>query len=182
MEHSFYPQYRGTYIQVDLDAVAHNVRLLKKETAKDRHMLAVVKANAYGHGIVQVARVALENGADYLGVAIPEEKYSVYTSSVMGQGPEISLSVLTDASLTKKLIECADKNSIPYQLTVDGTNTGTNANDIPTVGEGIKTVLFSIPLMNMHTYAEIISLDDVSYTSSLLCHFIKELAETEAER
>ncbi len=73
MEHSFYPQYRGTYIQVDLDAVAHNVRLLKKETAKDRHMLAVVKANAYGHGIVQVARVALENGADYLGVAIPEE-------------------------------------------------------------------------------------------------------------
>ena len=60
MEHLFYPQYRGTYIQVDLGAVAHNVRLLKKETAKDRHMLAVVKANAYGHGIVQVARVALE--------------------------------------------------------------------------------------------------------------------------
>lgn len=119
---------------------------------------------------------------DVTGAAIPEEKYSVYTSSVMGQGPEISLSVLTDASLTKKLIECADKNSIPYQLTVDGTNTGTNANDIPTVGTGIKTVLFSIPLMNMHTYAEIISLDDVSYTSSLLCHFIKELAETEAER
>lgn len=73
MEHSFYPQYRGTYIQVDLGAVAHNVRLLKEETAQDRHMLAVVKANAYGHGIVQVARVALENGADYLGVAIPEE-------------------------------------------------------------------------------------------------------------
>ena len=40
---------------------------------------------------------------DVTGAAIPEEKYSVYTSSVMGQGPEISLSVLTDASLTKKL-------------------------------------------------------------------------------
>lgn len=73
MEQTFYPQYRGTYIQVDLDAIGHNARLLKKETAQDVHMLAVVKANAYGHGIVQVAKVVLENGADYLGVAIPEE-------------------------------------------------------------------------------------------------------------
>ena len=73
MEQTFYPQYRGTYIQVDLDAIGHNARLLKKETAQDAHMLAVVKANAYGHGIVQVAKVVLENGADYLGVAIPEE-------------------------------------------------------------------------------------------------------------
>ena len=36
-------------------------------------MLAVVKANAYGHGLTQVAKTALQNGADWLGVAIPEE-------------------------------------------------------------------------------------------------------------
>ncbi len=65
--------YRGTYIRVDLDAIAHNTKVLKENTAENRLMLAVVKANAYGHGLVQVARVALENGADYLGVAIPEE-------------------------------------------------------------------------------------------------------------
>lgn len=73
MEQEFYPQYRGTYIQVDLSAIAHNTRLLKRETADGQHMLAVVKANAYGHGIVKVARIVLENGADHLGVAIPEE-------------------------------------------------------------------------------------------------------------
>lgn len=73
MQQEFCPNYRGTYIRVDLDAIAENARLLKRETASGRHMLAVVKANGYGHGIVQVARVALENGADYLGVAIPEE-------------------------------------------------------------------------------------------------------------
>lgn len=73
MEQAFYPQYRGTYIRVDLSAIAHNAALLKKETAQSKHMLAVVKANAYGHGIVQVARVVLEKGADHLGVAIPEE-------------------------------------------------------------------------------------------------------------
>ena len=73
MKQDAFRNYRGTYIQVDLDAIAHNTKVLKENTAKDRLMLAVVKANAYGHGLVQVAKVALENGADYLGVAIPEE-------------------------------------------------------------------------------------------------------------
>lgn len=73
MKQDAFRNYRGTYIQVDLNAIAHNTKVLKENTAKDRLMLAVVKANAYGHGLVQVARVALENGADYLGVAIPEE-------------------------------------------------------------------------------------------------------------
>ncbi|MDD6683766.1 MAG: alanine racemase [Clostridiales bacterium] len=66
-------QYRGTWIQVDLRAIAHNTALLRREMGNTPHMMAVVKANAYGHGMVQVARTALENGADWLGVAIPEE-------------------------------------------------------------------------------------------------------------
>lgn len=73
MKQDAFRNYRGTYIRVDLDAIAHNTKVLKENTAKDRLMLAVVKANAYGHGLVQVAKVALDNGADYLGVAIPEE-------------------------------------------------------------------------------------------------------------
>lgn len=73
MKQNGFMNYRGTYIRVDLDAIAYNTRILKEATAKDRLMLAVVKANAYGHGLVQVAQVALKNGADYLGVAIPEE-------------------------------------------------------------------------------------------------------------
>ena len=66
-------QYRGTYIQVDLRAIAANTAILRQATAPTPHMLAVVKANAYGHGLVQVAKTALQNGADWLGVAIPEE-------------------------------------------------------------------------------------------------------------
>lgn len=63
---------RGTFIQVDLSAIRDNTIALKEKFGNTR-MLAVVKANAYGHGLLQVARVALENGADMLGVAIPEE-------------------------------------------------------------------------------------------------------------
>lgn len=66
-------QYRGTYIQVDLAAIAENTAALKKAIAPTPHMMAVVKANGYGHGLVKVAQTAWQNGADWLGVAIPEE-------------------------------------------------------------------------------------------------------------
>ncbi len=66
-------QYRRTYIQVDLNAIAENTEALRRSIAPTRHMMAVVKANAYGHGMVPVANTALRHGADWLGVAIPEE-------------------------------------------------------------------------------------------------------------
>jgi alanine racemase len=61
---------RPTWIEVDLDAIRHNVRLLKPERAQ---LMAVVKANGYGHGDVPVARAALEAGAAWIGVALVEE-------------------------------------------------------------------------------------------------------------
>ena len=66
-------RYRGTYIQVDLGAIARNTRVLRDAIAPTSHMMAVVKANAYGHGLIPVAKTALNNGADHLGVAVPEE-------------------------------------------------------------------------------------------------------------
>jgi alanine racemase len=53
---------------IDLDAVAANVRRLR-EIAGTEHLIAVVKANGYGHGAVECARAALAGGADWLGVA-----------------------------------------------------------------------------------------------------------------
>jgi alanine racemase len=61
---------RPTRVEVDLDAIRHNVRALKPEEAE---LMAVVKADAYGHGDVAVARAALEAGATWVGVALVEE-------------------------------------------------------------------------------------------------------------
>ncbi len=60
------------WAEIDLDAVAHNVRELKRIIG-NADLLAVVKANAYGHGAVMVATTALENGAKWLGVARVDE-------------------------------------------------------------------------------------------------------------
>jgi alanine racemase len=64
---------RPAYLEIDLDALAFNVRSIKKKLGKGVNMLAVVKADGYGHGAYPVSRVVLDNGADSLGVAILEE-------------------------------------------------------------------------------------------------------------
>lgn len=64
---------RPTWAEIDLDAIANNVRELKKATSPGAGMIAVVKADGYGHGAVEVARTALENGASWLAVAVLDE-------------------------------------------------------------------------------------------------------------
>ena len=61
------------WVEIDLDAIAHNVRQLKKHIGERCMLSAVVKANAYGHGALQAAQVALHNGASRLSVARAEE-------------------------------------------------------------------------------------------------------------
>jgi len=64
---------RPTRAVVDLGAIAHNVREIRKAIGQRRRLMAVVKADGYGHGAVKVAQAALGHGADYLGVALPGE-------------------------------------------------------------------------------------------------------------
>jgi alanine racemase len=61
----------SSWVEVDLQAIENNVRLVKQRTHAE--VMAVVKANAYGHGAVPVARAALKGGATWLGVARIEE-------------------------------------------------------------------------------------------------------------
>lgn len=64
---------RQTWLEIDISAIGRNVALLRARIPKPARLMAVVKADGYGHGAVQVAEAALENGADFLGVALPEE-------------------------------------------------------------------------------------------------------------
>ena len=61
-----------TWAEIDLGAIRHNVRALKGRAPRSR-LMAVVKADAYGHGAVPVARAALEAGAEALAVVTVEE-------------------------------------------------------------------------------------------------------------
>ena len=64
---------RSTYASISLASIRHNITLIRSRLKPETKYLAVVKANAYGHGMEAVANCALESGAAYLGVAFAEE-------------------------------------------------------------------------------------------------------------
>jgi len=70
---------------IDLDAITINIQQLKKVTSPGARFMAVVKANAYGHGAVEVARQALAGGADWLGVARIQEAVALRKAGIDGQ-------------------------------------------------------------------------------------------------
>jgi alanine racemase len=65
---------------VDLSAIKANVAFLKSKAGVD--LLAVVKADAYGHGLIPVAKAALEGGATWLGVALLEEAITLRAAGI----------------------------------------------------------------------------------------------------
>ena len=64
---------RATRAIIDLGAISRNIAEIRKKIGNKRGLMAVVKADGYGHGAVEVSRAALRSGADFLGVALPEE-------------------------------------------------------------------------------------------------------------
>lgn len=77
---------RGTcWVEVDLWALRSNYRAARNSLEGDLPVLAVVKANAYGHGAVRVSRALLEEGASVLGVATVEEARELRESGIEGR-------------------------------------------------------------------------------------------------
>lgn len=103
MEHGRRSQGRPVWAEVDLDAIEHNVRALAQRAAPAR-LYAVVKANAYGHGAVAVARAALEAGAAGLGVVCVDEGEELRLAGV--EAPVLVLGY-TQASEAERVVELA---------------------------------------------------------------------------
>ncbi|MFA6142874.1 MAG: alanine racemase [Candidatus Omnitrophota bacterium] len=67
------PRYRPTWAEIDMRAIAHNYRQVRKLVGKSTNIMVVVKANAYGHGTVEISAVLEKLGVNYLGVATTDE-------------------------------------------------------------------------------------------------------------
>ncbi len=73
---------RATYASISLAGIKHNIALIRSRLNPGTKYLAVVKANAYGHGMEAVANCAVDSGAAYLGVAFAEEGMRLRTAGV----------------------------------------------------------------------------------------------------
>ena len=96
-----------TWAEIDLNAYAHNIRELRRATQSQARLMAVVKANGYGHGAKVVARTALQNGADFLGVARLQEAVELRKAGlaapilILGYGSPDSAPTLIEYELTQ---------------------------------------------------------------------------------
>lgn len=92
----------------------------------------------------------------------------------LSKGAMIGFSPILDKEISRKLVDAAEKNSIPYQCEIMSGRTGTNADVISISEKGIKTALISIPEKYMHQRVEVVNTADVESVSRLICAYIKE--------
>lgn len=97
----------------------------------------------------------------------------IFKARKLGGGSVISYSATTCRDITERIIKTAKDNSLPYQLIAEPSATGTDAHIQQITRAGIPGALISLPLYHMHTYNEIIDLNDVENTAKLLAEFIK---------
>ncbi|MBT2441532.1 alanine racemase [Streptomyces sp. ISL-36] len=76
------PPPRRARAEIDLGALRANVRTLRARVAPHAQVMAVVKADAYGHGAVRCARAALDAGATWLGTATPHEALALRAAGI----------------------------------------------------------------------------------------------------
>lgn len=93
---------RPVWAEINLDNLAHNIREVRRLTHKDAMVTAVVKANGYGHGSVEIAQTFLDNGADRLAVAVLTEAIELRNAGI--KAPILVLGY-TPTSLFEKVIE-----------------------------------------------------------------------------
>ncbi len=73
---------RPTWAEIDLNNLASNFNQVKKRVSPAARVMAVIKANAYGHGAVECSRRLASEGADWFGVALPEEGIELRASGI----------------------------------------------------------------------------------------------------
>ncbi|WRC27231.1 alanine racemase [Helicobacter pylori] len=97
---------RASFVEVDTTSLRYNFSAVKSIVPKDAHIMAVVKANAYGAGAIKASEIFLQEGANYLGVATLDEAlelrshFSKTPILILGYSPNTNASMLIDNDLS----------------------------------------------------------------------------------
>ena len=187
-----------TYAIIDLDAIAHNIQALKAHIGPTVTLIAVVKANAYGHGAVEVASTALRHGAERLAVARVMEGVQLreagITAPILVLGyalpHEIATAIEHDLTLTITEPEAAAVASrraaalgrvAPVHVKID-TGMGRFGllpdEVVPFLAK--LTALPGLKLEGLYTHFAVADLADKSYTHQQFAIYRRVLADAQA--
>lgn len=184
---------RPTVAEINLHAIAYNMRGIREKVGKNVKIMGVVKANAYGHGMVEVARSIAGTSADYLGVAFPEEGITlreenikapihVFTLATRSQSylyPEYNLEATVCSSEDCRLLSAAGEKSgktIPVHVKIE-----TGMNRIGIQEKKLRPFLKSIKkfrrieIKGIYTHFAQSGIRDKNYTKQQLSNFYQAL-------
>ena len=199
---------KRTWAEIDLDAIAHNYRQLRRYVGENVKFLGVVKADAYGHGAVYVSRVLQNEGADYLAVSSADEAMELRRNGIttpiliLGHTPKEQVGKLIDGHITQA-VTCQAK-ALEYSaeavrhggtLTVHiKVDTGMSRLGYLCDGEhfetGVENICADCALPGLNTegifthfaVADEPDGDSVAYTQAQLALFRKVVAAVEEKR
>lgn len=169
-----------SYLRIDLDRYARNISILKEIAGDHREFMAVIKADAYGHGAVQCARVAIQHGASHLAVARVWEGVRLRRSGIEAPilvlggmnldaipvGIEHNLTITVGSvAIAERVSELAHDASTPVTVHLK-VDTGLHRYGLlPEIASTIGTMLHEHPMVNLEgIYAHFSSADEPDQT------------------
>lgn len=189
--------------EIDRDAIAHNYRQIKKNIPKYTGIMAVVKADAYGHGAIEIAQILEKEGVDYLAVAIAAEGAQLRDIGiktpilVLGYTPATSVGVLIENDLTQTIFSYEMAKYISYEaskldkkvkihIKVDTGMGRIGFLPHPTSIEEIVEInkLPNIEIEGIYTHFSSADEEDKTYTrkqNSVFNGFLKELGQVDID-
>ncbi|MBQ2603771.1 MAG: M20/M25/M40 family metallo-hydrolase [Clostridia bacterium] len=156
-------------------------QLIKENPVKSGVTFAfTAQEETYGKGAVTAAYEINPDEAVCVDVSFAMQSgVSPSESGELDKGGMICISPVLSKAMNKKLTKLAKEKNIPYQYEVTGGVTGTNADKISVTRSGIPTAVISVPQRNMHTNAEIISVNDIENVSQLIYEYIRSCCKGE---
>ncbi|MFS1511346.1 alanine racemase [Chengkuizengella sp. SCS-71B] len=185
--------YRPTWAEISLDALHYNLTRFQEILPNHMEIMAVVKANAYGHGAVEVAKQAILSGAQYIAVAFLDEALELRNSGItapiliLGYIPPeaVELAIQHDITLTVFQDETIDalskikRDSKPYKVHIK-IDTGMGRlgvryeNAIPFIEKVLQ--LDGVEVEGVYTHFANADEEDKTYTLKQYQHF-KEIVD-----
>ncbi len=188
-----------TWVEVNLDAIAKNVKNIKKLISEKKELIAVVKGNAYGHDILEIASVVLNNGATRLAVARLEEGIFLRKSGItvpilvlgltLKQQAELVVSynitpTVSEYEMIEKLSDSALKKEkiVKVHLKVDTGmgRIGICPNHVLNFIKKLK-VLKNVQIEGIFTHFSVADENDKTYTEKQFRKFMEVLTVLEKE-
>lgn len=168
---------KRTWAEVDIDHIEHNYRAIRSRVSKDSMLCCVIKADAYGHGAVQLAKVYEKLGADWFSVSNLQEALELRNNNIklpiliLGYTPVVYTSILAENNISQACHSLEYAKALSSSAALDGVTVNIHLKlDTGMSRIGIMCQNFQRDINSVETAKEICTLPNL-YPQGVFTHF-----------